>query len=239
MIDVHRISKSYGSKSVVRGMSVRLRDGEVTCLLGPNGAGKSTLLSAMAGLIPVDSGRILVDGASLRASRNPLRAVSSVLDRDAVHPARTARAHLRWVARCCGMPLSRADALLSLVGLQDVAEKTTLGMRQRLAVAAALMPDAQNLLLDEPINGLDVDGIMWMRELFSHLASMGRCVVVSSHLLSEVEKVADRVLIIGGGKVLADGGVEELNSEYGDLEKAYVALTRSAVRYGKVASSCS
>jgi ABC transporter related protein len=101
------------------------------------------------------------------------------------------------------------------------------------------MPDAQNLLLDEPINGLDVDGIMWMRELFSHLASMGRCVVVSSHLLSEVEKVADRVLIIGGGKVLADGGVEELNSEYGDLEKAYVALTRSAVRYGKVASSCS
>ncbi|PMC66333.1 ABC transporter [Corynebacterium parakroppenstedtii] len=242
MIDVHRISKSYGSKSVVRGMSVRLRDGEVTCLLGPNGAGKSTLLSAMAGLIPVDSGRILVDGASLRASRNPLRSVSSVLDRDAVHPARTARAHLRWVARCCGMPLARADALLSLVGLQDVAGKRadsfSLGMRQRLAVAAALMPDAQNLLLDEPINGLDVDGIMWMRELFSHLASMGRCVVVSSHLLSEVEKVADRVLVIGRGQVLADGGVGELNSEYGDLEKAYVALTRSAVKYGKVASSC-
>jgi len=140
------------------------------------------------------------------------------------------------------MPVERADALLSLVGLQDVAGKRadsfSLGMRQRLAVAAALMPDAQNLLLDEPINGLDVDGIMWMRELFAHLASMGRCVVVSSHLLSEVEKVADRVLIIGGGQVLADGGVQDLNSEYGDLEKAYVALTRSAVKYGKVASSC-
>ena len=137
------------------------------------------------------------------------------------------------------MPTDRADALLSMVGLEAVARKRadsfSLGMRQRLAVATALMPDSNNLLLDEPINGLDVDGIIWMRELFTHLASMGRCVVVSSHLLGEVEKVADRVLIIGQGKILADGKIDELNSEYGDLENAYVSLTRSAVKYGKVA----
>ena len=239
MIDVHQLSKSYGDRHIVRRMSVRFRDGEVTCLLGPNGAGKSTLLSAMAGLVTPDSGRILIDGRPRRHAHHPLQAVSAVLDRDAVHPARTARAHLQWVARNCGMPTDRADALLSMVGLEAVARKRadsfSLGMRQRLAVATALMPDSNNLLLDEPINGLDVDGIIWMRELFTHLASMGRCVVVSSHLLGEVEKVADRVLIIGQGKILADGKIDELNSEYGDLENAYVSLTRSAVKYGQVA----
>lgn len=169
----------------------------------------------------------------------PLRAVSAVLDGDGFHPGRTARAHLRWVAAACGMPAARADDLLEMVGLADAARTRvgafSLGMRQRLAVAAALIPDSPNLILDEPVNGLDVDGIIWMRALFRHLAGEGHAVVISSHLLGEVSRVADRVVILGGGRVIADGPPSALSAEHGDLEAAYVAVTRAAVKYGRAA----
>lgn len=241
MIDVRKLAKHYGSQRVLDDVTLTLRDGEITCLLGPNGAGKSTLLSAVAGVVRPDSGSIEVDGAPLRSSPVPLKTVAAVVDHDGLHPGRTARNHLRWVAHCCGLPASRADAILRLVGLESVATRRagsfSLGMRQRLLIGAALMPDAGTLLFDEPINGLDVDGIIWLRQLLRHLAREGRCVVISTHLLGEVEKVADRVVLIGGGRVLADGTVAEVSAGYADLEQAYVALTRGAVSFGKVASS--
>lgn len=241
MIEVHKLTKRYGGRWVLDDVTLTLRDGEITCLLGPNGAGKSTLLSAIAGVVKPDSGRIEVDGALLRQSSLPLRSLAAVVDHDGLHPGRTARNHLRWVAQCCGLPVSRADSILRLVGLESVARQRagsfSLGMRQRLLIASALVPDAGTLLFDEPINGLDVDGIIWLRQLLRHLAREGRCVVMSTHLLGEVEKRADRVVLIGDGRVLADGTVAEVSAGYSDLEQAYVALTRGAVSFGKVVAS--
>lgn len=242
MIEVTNIVKNYGNLRVLNGLNLQFRDGEVTCLLGPNGAGKSTLLSIIAGLLQPNSGTVCVDGAKLRDSSNPLREISAVLDHDSAHPARSAISHLRWISQTVGMPRSRADAMLNLVGLNSVAHNRvksfSLGMRQRLAVAGALVPDAHNLIFDEPVNGLDVDGIIWMRQLFRHLADEGCTVILSSHLISEVEKIADRVIIIGAGGVLADGTVAELCEEYDGLEQVYVSLTRDAVAYGKAVATC-
>ncbi len=224
MITVHGLTKQYGTRTVVDDVSFTLEPGTVTGFLGPNGAGKSTTMRMMTGLVPATSGTALVGGRPYVELPNPGAVVGTLLDASAVHPGRTGRAHLQLLAAAAGVPAARADEVLALVGLADAARRRvggySLGMRQRLGIAGALLADPPVLVFDEPANGLDPEGIRWMRDLLRGHAARGGTVLLSSHLLGEVEHTVDRLLVIGGGRIVADGSVVSLLGAEGTAVRA-------------------
>ncbi|GAB2918957.1 ABC transporter ATP-binding protein [Streptomyces mayteni] len=208
MIDVHGLSKRYGEVVAVDELTFAVRPGEVTGFLGPNGAGKSTTLRMILGLDAASSGAATVGGRSYAEQPAPLRAVGALLDPGAVLPSRTALHHLLALAAANGISRGRVSAVLAEVGLESVSRRPagtfSLGMRQRLGIAAALLGDPPVLVFDEPLNGLDPEGIVWIRSLMRRMAAEGRAVLMSSHLMSEMELTADHLIVIGRGKLIAD-----------------------------------
>ncbi|MFG2818458.1 ATP-binding cassette domain-containing protein [Kitasatospora sp. NPDC048365] len=217
MIEVQRLTKYYGRTLAVDDLSFRVEPGRVTGFLGPNGAGKSTTMRAVIGLDRPSSGQVLIGGRRYQDLDAPLRTVGALLDARSAHGRRTVRAHLLGLARSNRIPDRRADEMLELVGLAAVADQRakglSLGMAQRLGVAAALLGDPQVLLLDEPVNGLDPEGVLWIRQLMKGLAQEGRAVLVSSHLMSEMALTASHLVVIGRGRLLAEMSVEEFVSQ--------------------------
>ncbi|MDH6219377.1 ABC transporter ATP-binding protein [Streptomyces pseudovenezuelae] len=213
-IEVRGLRKRFGRTLAVDGLSFTVEPGTVTGFVGPNGAGKSTTLRALLGLDAPDEGQALIAGRPYHALRTPLLEVGALLDAAALHPARRGRDHLRWLAHSHGLPVRRVDDVLAQVGLESAARRRaggySLGMRQRLGIAAALLGDPPILLLDEPVNGLDPEGIQWIRRLLRRLAAEGRAILVSSHLMSELEDTADHLVVIGRGRLIADTSVSEL-----------------------------
>src|SRR5688572_2956428 len=214
MITLNDVTKRYGTTVAVDHLSFEVRPGEVTGFLGPNGAGKSTTMRMVVGLDAPTSGQITVDGHPYRDLRFPLRQVGALLEAKAIHPGRSARDHLRWMADANSIDRRRVDEVLELVGLADVAGRRSggfsLGMGQRLGIATALLGDPGTLLLDEPVNGLDPEGVRWIRQLLRSLAEEGRSVLISSHLMSEMALTADRLIVVGRGRLIADGSVEDI-----------------------------
>ncbi|HXV93755.1 MAG TPA: ATP-binding cassette domain-containing protein, partial [Pseudonocardia sp.] len=214
MIEIRNLTKTYGATTAVDDLSVTVRPGRVTGFLGPNGAGKSTTMRAIVGLVAPTSGDALVNGRRYAEHAAPLGEVGALLDAGAVHPGRSAEAHLRALAATHGIGRRRVGAVLESVGLAEVARTRTgrfsLGMRQRLGIAAALLGDPAVIVLDEPVNGLDPDGIRWIRQLLRGFAAEGRTVFVSSHLMSEMALTADHLVVLGRGRLLADLPMEEL-----------------------------
>ncbi|WP_250007690.1 ABC transporter ATP-binding protein [Actinoplanes sp. M2I2] len=212
-VEVRQLTKKYGGTTAVDGLTFSVHPGRVTGFLGPNGAGKSTTMRAIVGLDRPTSGEVLIDGRRYEQLDQPLCQVGALLDAKSLHPGRTVRAHLAGLARSNRIPARRVDEVLELVGLTAVAGKRakglSLGMGQRVGVAAALLGDPRVLLLDEPVNGLDPEGILWIRALMKGLAAEGRTVFVSSHLMSEMALTADHLIVIGQGRLLADSSVEE------------------------------
>ena len=213
MIEAERVSKRYGRTLAVDDLSFTVAAGQVTGFLGPNGSGKSTTMRMVMGLDAPTSGRTTVNGGRYSDLRFPLHQVGALLDASAVHPGRTARNHLLWLADSNAIARERVDVVLAKVGLSDVAHRRTgefsLGMGQRLGIAAALLGDPPVLIFDEPINGLDPEGILWVRHLLRSLAQEGRTVLVSSHLMSEMALTADHLIVIGRGRLLASGSVSD------------------------------
>jgi ABC-2 type transport system ATP-binding protein len=224
MITASGLTKDYGDRTVVDDVSFALEPGTVTGFLGPNGAGKTTTMRMITGLVPPTAGSALVDGTPYGGLPNPGALVGTLLDASAVHPGRTGRTHLRLLADTIGVPSSRVDEVLALVGLTDAARRRiggySLGMRQRLGIAGALLADPPVLVFDEPANGLDPEGIRWMRDLLRAHTARGGTVLLSSHLLSEVEHTVDRLLVIGRGRIVADGPVGELLGTDGTAVRA-------------------
>jgi ABC-2 type transport system ATP-binding protein len=214
VILVEHVSKRYGSTLAVDDLTFSIPPGRVTGFLGPNGAGKSTTMRLILGLDRPSAGTVTVNGTPYRHHRFPLTEVGALLEANAIHPGRSARNHLRWLAASNGLPARRADEVLEQVGLHGVARKRaggfSLGMGQRLGIAAALLGDPGVLLLDEPVNGLDPEGIQWVRHLLRGLAAEGRTVFVSSHLMSEMALTADHLVVIGRGRLIADATVREV-----------------------------
>ncbi|MDL4813942.1 ABC transporter ATP-binding protein [Actinomadura opuntiae] len=218
MIEVRELTKRYGGTLAVDRLSFQVRPGAVTGFLGPNGAGKSTTMRVLLGLDAPSSGAALVNGGPYGALRRPMREVGALLDAGAVHGGRRAFDHLGWLARSNGIGTRRVAEVLEQVGLAGVARKRvggfSLGMRQRLGIAVALLGDPGVLLFDEPVNGLDPDGVRWIRGLMRALAAEGRTVLISSHLMSEMELTADRLIVIGRGRLIADTSVRELADRF-------------------------
>ena len=213
MIELRGLTKVYGPTKAVDDLSFTVKPGIVTGFLGPNGAGKSTTMRMILGLDQPTSGVALIEGKPYRELKTPLRTVGALLDAKWVHPNRSARAHLQWMAASNGIPKSRVDEVLGLVGLSEVAGKKaggfSLGMSQRLGLAGALLGDPKVLLFDEPVNGLDPEGIVWIRKFMQRLAAEGRTVLVSSHLLSEMALTAEQLVVIGRGRLISDSTVAE------------------------------
>jgi ABC-2 type transport system ATP-binding protein len=213
MIEVTGLTKRYGSVTAVDNLTFCVPDGRVTGFLGPNGAGKSTTMRMILGLDGPDGGQALVNGVPYRELARPLTQVGALLDAKWVHPNRTAAAHLGWVARSNGLSKRRVDEVLDLVGLTAVAGKRagtfSLGMSQRLGIAGALLGDPPILMFDEPVNGLDPEGILWIRRLMQGLAAEGRTVFVSSHLMSEMALTATELVVIGRGRLISQGTVDD------------------------------
>jgi ABC-2 type transport system ATP-binding protein len=228
MIEARGLVKRYGPTTAVDNLSFDVRPGTVTGFLGPNGAGKSTTMRMILGLDRPDSGVARVNGQSYHELRWPLREVGALLEAKAFHPGRSARAHLGALAASNAIPHQRVDDVLEITGISQAADrragKFSLGMAQRLGIAAALLGDPQVLLLDEPVNGLDPEGIRWIRGLLKDLAAHGRTVLISSHLISEVAQTADELIVIGRGQLLAQTTVAELSAR-GSLEEAFFRLT--------------
>ena len=220
MIEVRDVTKRYGDTVAVDGLSFTVRSGQVTGFLGPNGSGKSTTMRLIMGLDAPDSGEVTVNRRPYRDLEWPLREVGALLEAKAIHPGRSAYNHLLELAQTNDISKKRIEDVLGLVGLMTVARKRvgafSLGMGQRLGIAAALLGDPQVLLLDEPANGLDPEGIRWMRRLLKQLAGEGRTVFVSSHLISEMELIADQLVVIGHGKLLAQMPVAEFISSHSE-----------------------
>ena len=214
MIEANGLSKRYGGKAAVDDLSFVVRPGVVTGFLGPNGAGKSTTMRLLLGLDRPNAGFSLINGKAYADYPAPLREVGALLEARAVHTGRSARSHLLAMAATCGIPRARVEEMLGLVGLDGVAGKRagqfSLGMGQRLGIASALLGDPGTLLLDEPVNGLDPEGILWIRNLLKSLAAEGRTVLVSSHLMSEMAVTATELIVVGRGRLIASGSVEEL-----------------------------
>lgn len=214
MIEAHGLTKRYGPKLAVDDVTFTVRPGVVTGFLGPNGAGKSTTMRMITGLDRPTAGTVTVNGRPYAQHRAPLAEVGALLEAKAVHPGRTARQHLQALAATHGIATTRVDEVIELTGLTPVARKRvggfSLGMGQRLGVAVALLGDPRTLILDEPVNGLDPEGVLWVRNLAKYLAGQGRTVFLSSHLMSEVALTADHVIVIGRGRILADMSVQEL-----------------------------
>ncbi|MFE0020019.1 ABC transporter ATP-binding protein [Amycolatopsis sp. NPDC059021] len=222
MIEARGLTKAYGATVAVNELTFTARAGRVTGFLGPNGAGKSTTMRMVLGLDAPDAGDVLIDGERYRQLSDPLRTVGAMLDATWRHPGRSARAHLRWLAATNGIPDQRVDEVLALVGLESVAKKRagqfSLGMLQRLGIATALLGDPRVLLFDEPVNGLDPEGIVWIRQLMHALAAEGRTVFVSSHLLPEMAQTAQDLVVIGRGRLIYQGTMEDFvarTSEHG------------------------
>ncbi len=213
-IEVRNLTKRYGRTVAVDDLSFSVEAGRVTGFVGPNGAGKSTTMRLVLGLDAADAGEARVGGRRYRDLAAPLREVGALLDAGATHPGRRAWSHLLWLARSNRIPAARVDEVLDLVGLAAVARKRTggfsLGMEQRLGIAAAMLGDPRVLVFDEPVNGLDPDGIRWIRTFLRSLADEGRAVLVSSHLMSELEGIADELVVIGRGRLIAHATVAEL-----------------------------
>ena len=213
MIEVRGLSKRYGDKIAVNNLSFSVTPGKVTGFLGPNGAGKTTTMRLILGLDYPDAGTVAIAGQHYASLANPMREVGALIDAKAVHGGRSAYNHLLCLAQTNNLPKRRVAEVLDLVGLTDVARKRTkgfsLGMSQRLGIAATLLGDPQVLMFDEPVNGLDPEGILWIRNLMKALAAEGRTVFVSSHLMSEMEHTADYLVVIGRGQLLADCTMEE------------------------------
>lgn len=214
MIEAHELTKRYGDTTAVSGLSFTIAPGSVTGFLGPNGAGKSTTMRMIMGLDRPTSGTVTVNGKPYRQHRAPLREVGALLDASAVHPGLSARTHLRALAATHRIRTSRVDAVLELTGLTHVATKRvggfSLGMGQRLGLAAALLGDPSTLILDEPVNGLDPEGVQWIRHFVRALAAEGRTVFLSSHLMSEMSLTADQLVVIGRGRIIAAGPVQDV-----------------------------
>ena len=235
MIEVHELRKRYGPVRALDGMTFTVLPGRVTGFAGPNGAGKSTTMRVILGLDRPDSGTALVEGRPYRSLEHPLLHVGSLLDAGALQPSRRARDHLRWLALSQQLPTRRVGEVLQLTGLAAVAGRRaggySLGMRQRLGVAAALLGDPPVLMFDEPFNGMDPEGIVWLRGFLRSLAAQGRTVLVASHLMRELQDAADHVIVVGHGRVIADTAVAGLVGRWGSLEDAYLSLTSNAVDY--------
>ena len=214
MITAEGLTKRFGDKTAVDDVSFTVRPGAVTGFLGPNGAGKSTTMRMIVGLDKPTGGTVTVAGQDYRKLGAPLTEIGVLLDAKAVHTGRSARDHLRAMAATHGIPSSRVDEVIDLAGIGSVARKRagkfSLGMGQRLGIASALLGDPHTLILDEPVNGLDPEGVLWERQFVRHAASEGRTVLLSSHLMSEMAQTADHVIVLGRGKVLADAPLHEL-----------------------------
>jgi len=235
VIQVRGLTKRYRGTLAVDELSFRVRPGTVTGFLGPNGAGKSTTLRMITGLDRPDRGTALIGGKTYADLRWPLREVGAMVEAKSFQPGRSARAHLAALAASNQIPGRRVDEVLALTGLTTAAGrragKFSLGMAQRLGIAAALLGDPGVLILDEPVNGLDPEGIRWIRDLMKSLAADGRTVLVSSHLISEVALTAEDLIVIGQGRLLAQTTVAELSARYASLEDAFFALTSGMAEF--------
>jgi ABC-2 type transport system ATP-binding protein len=213
-IEVAGLRKRFGSTLALDGMSFAVQPGQVTGFVGPNGAGKSTTMRVILGLDAADEGTALIGGTPYQRLRHPLSQVGALLDAAALQPSRTARNHLLWLAHSQGLGKARVDEVIEQAGLQSAARRRaggySLGMRQRLGIAAALLGDPPVLMMDEPFNGMDPEGIVWMRGFLRALAAEGRAVLVSSHLMSELQDSADHLVVAGRGRVIADASVRDL-----------------------------
>jgi len=245
MITAHSLTKRYGTTTAVDNLTFGVPPGMVTGFLGPNGSGKSTTMRMIMGLDVPDSGSALIGGKPYAELEWPLREVGALLEAKALHPARTARNHLRWLALTNDIPLGRVDEVLDQVGLSSVANrragKFSLGMSQRLGIAVALLGDPGVLLFDEPVNGLDPEGIRWVRNFLRSLAAEGRTVLVSSHLISEMSLTADRLVVIGRGRLIAETSVADFVARSGggavklvtpDLAEFTMTLTEAGAKVG-------
>lgn len=236
VIQVSGLIKRYGSKVAVGGLNFEIQPGRVTGFLGPNGSGKSTTMRCMVGLDRPDAGETRFDGRSYRSLEKPLHEVGTLLDASYLHPTRKARLHLRGIAASNGIATSRIDEVLAMVGLSDVAnvrpKAYSLGMRQRLGLAAALLGDPKVLILDEPANGLDPEGIRWIRDFLSYLAHQGRAIFVSSHLLSEMALMADHLVVIGQGQLIEEGSAASFIERY--AERWVTIRSPQAARFGQL-----
>jgi ABC-2 type transport system ATP-binding protein len=225
MIRAQGLTKTYDGKVAVNGIDFTVEPGRVTGFLGPNGAGKSTTMRMILGLDAPTKGSVTVNGHHYSSSPAPLREVGALLEAHAVHPGRSARNHLRWLAASNGIPTTRVGEVLELVGLDSVAAQRagrfSLGMGQRLGIAAALIGDPPVVMLDEPVNGLDPEGVRWVRSLARQLADDGKTVFVSSHLMSEMALMADHLIVIGRGTILADSPIQDFMAEHAE---AYVRV---------------
>jgi ABC-2 type transport system ATP-binding protein len=235
VIEVRGLTKRYGSAVAVDRLSFDVPPGAVTGFLGPNGSGRSTTMRMILGLDAPDAGHARIGGQAYRQLRWPLREAGALLESRAFHPGRSARAHLAALAASNSISQSRVAEVLEIAGLGSAAGKRagkfSLGMAQRLGIAAALLGDPAVLLLDEPVNGLDPEGIRWIRGLLRSLAAEGRAVLVSSHLISEMALMADRLVVIGQGRLLADTTAAELSSRAPSLEEAFLQLTGDSAQY--------
>ena len=231
MIEATRLTKHYGAKTAVNDISFSLQPGQVIGFLGPNGAGKSTTMRMLMGLDRPTSGSITVLGKPYAEHRNPLSVAGALLDAKGVHPGRSARSHLRALAATHGISDTRVNKVLELTGLESVAHKRiggfSLGMGQRLGIATALLGDPQVLVLDEPVNGLDPDGVLWVREFVRAFAAEGRTVLLSSHLMSEMAQTADHVLVLGRGSLIADAPIGQLIASGGGQRTVRVVSPQS------------
>jgi ABC-2 type transport system ATP-binding protein len=238
-IDVTGLRKRFGSRQALDGMTFTVSPGQVTGFVGPNGAGKSTTMRVILGLDAPDEGTALVGGRRYATLRTPMTKVGALLDAGALQPSRSARGHLLWLAHSQGLPSRRVEEVIELTGLPSVAKRKaggfSLGMRQRLGIAAAMLGDPPVVMMDEPLSGMDPEGIVWMRAFLRSLAAEGRAVLVSSHLMGELEETADHVVIVGRGRVIADTSIADLTTAASGhrvrLEDAYLELTRDAVEF--------
>ena len=232
MLMIDGLTKRRGPRTVLSEVTFQALPGRVTGFLGPNGAGKSSTLRILLGLDRPTGGTALIDGRPYRTLRDPLRTVGSMLDGSGAHRSRTARNHLAWVARSNGIPAHRVGAVLEQVGLADAGRTRvstfSLGMGQRLGLATALLGEPGTLVLDEPVNGLDPEGIRWIRGLLRQHADAGGTVLLSSHLMSEVAEIADDLVVIASGRIVAAGPLAEVTAGYATLEDAFFGLTGGA-----------
>lgn len=217
MIELKNLTKVYKDKVAVDNLSFDIKPGVVTGFLGPNGAGKSTTMRMILNLVKPSKGEVIIDGKHYMHLNQPILKIGALIDADALNPKLTALQHLQLVATASGIPSDRVIEMLEKTGLEKVKNKQigeySLGMKQRLGIAAALLGNPETIILDEPFNGLDVDGIKWLRNLAKHLAKEGKAVLVSSHLMSEVQAIAERIIVLAQGKLLADMSVEEISQK--------------------------
>lgn len=215
MIEIKNLTKVFKDKTAVDNLSLTIRPGVVTGFLGPNGAGKSTTMKMILGLTNPTQGEVSIDGKYYKDLKKPISKIGALIDGNAVNPKLTAKQHLELIATASGLPIKRVEKMLQYTGLEKVKNKQigefSLGMKQRLGIATALLGDPETVILDEPFNGLDVDGIHWLRELTKDLARQGKAVLVSSHLMSEVQAIAERIIVLAQGKLIADMTIEEMS----------------------------